>query len=92
VNATSGNLSGLRDPVSDARGLHVRLVHTRQDHGPGTITAKPEVFQPLATHLCKQNELINLAITQVVEFPPAVRIGALADHHTRPWYRAERCG
>jgi hypothetical protein len=27
------------------------------------------------------NELINLAIAQVVEFPPAVRLGAVADHH-----------
>jgi len=53
-------------------GLHVRLVHTSQDHGLGTITAKPEVFQPLATRLCRQNELINLAITQVVEFPPGL--------------------
>ena len=38
------------------------------------------MFQPLATYLRRQNELINLAITQVVEFPPAVGIGALADH------------
>src|SRR5258708_7756070 len=38
------------------------------------------MFQPLATCFRRQNELINLAITQVVEFPPAVGIGALADH------------
>src|SRR5216684_2724672 len=36
--------------------------------------------QPLATCLRRQNELINLAITQVVEFPSAVGIGALVDH------------
>jgi hypothetical protein len=64
-------------------GLHFTLVHASQDHGLGTITALPEVFQPLAGCLCAQNELINLAITQVVEFPPAVRIGTLADHYTR---------
>ena len=38
------------------------------------------MFQPLATYLRRQNELINLAITQVVELPPAVGIGALGDH------------
>ena len=38
------------------------------------------MFQPLATCFRRQNELINLAITQVVEFPPAVGIGTLADH------------
>src|SRR5258708_16205221 len=38
------------------------------------------MFQPLATCFRRQNELINLAITQVVEFPPAVGVGALADH------------
>ena len=42
-----------------------------------------------SARLCRQNELINLAITQVVEFPPAVRIGTLADHHTRAL--APRC-
>jgi hypothetical protein len=60
-------------------GFHLRLVHTNQDHGLGTF-AQPEVFQPLAPCLRRQNELINLAITQVVEFPPAVGVGALADH------------
>ena len=38
------------------------------------------MFQPLATCFRRQNELIDLAITQVVEFPPAVGIGTLADH------------
>jgi hypothetical protein len=28
--------------------LHFRLVHTSQDHGSGTFSAKPEVFQSLA--------------------------------------------
>ena len=60
--------------------FHLRLAHTNQDHALGTLTAQPEVFQPLATCLPRQNELINLAITQVVEFPPAVGIGSLADH------------
>jgi hypothetical protein len=60
--------------------FHLRLVHTNQDHGLGTLTAQPEMFQPLAACLRRQNELINLAITQVVEFPPAGGIGALADH------------
>src|SRR3984893_5456791 len=57
------------------------LVHTNQGHVLGTLTAEPEVLQPLATCLRRQNELINLAIAQVVEFPPTVRIGAVADHH-----------
>jgi hypothetical protein len=63
------------------RGLHFGLVHTNQGHVLGTLTAEPEVFQPLATCLRRQNELTNLALAQVAEFPPTVRIGAVADHH-----------
>ena len=62
-------------------GFHLRQVHTNQDHRLGTLTAEPEMFQPLATCLRRENELINLAIPQVVEFPPAVGIGATTDHH-----------
>src|ERR1700688_1971613 len=64
-----------------ARGLYFGLVHTNQGHVLGTLTAEPEVLQPLATCLRRQNELINLAIAQVVEFSSAVRISTVADHH-----------
>ena len=60
--------------------LYFGLVHTNQFHVLGTLTAEPEVFQPLAACLRRQNELINLALAQVVEFSPTVRIGAVADH------------
>ena len=63
------------------RGLHFGLVHTNQGHVLETLTAEPEVLQPLATCLRRQNELIDLAIAQVAQFPPTVRIGAVADHH-----------
>jgi len=79
VNATSRNFL-VCAILYQRLGLHVRLVHASQDHVLGTLTAQPEVFQPLATCLRRQNELIDLAITQVVEFPPAVGIGALANH------------
>ncbi len=61
--------------------LHFRMVHTSQDHVLGTLAAKPEVFQPLATCLRRQFEKINLAIAQVMEFPFAIRISTLVDHH-----------
>ena len=43
------------------RGLHFGLVYTNQGHVLETLTAEPEVLQPLATCLRRQNELIDLA-------------------------------
>jgi hypothetical protein len=64
-----------------ARGLHFGLIHKNQGHVGGTLTAEPEMLQLRATRFRRQNKLINLAIAQVVEFSPAVRISTVADHH-----------
>src|SRR3984893_19134297 len=69
-------------------GLHFGLLQTSYGHALGTLTAEPEVFQRFAAVPRGHGKDINLSITQVAEFTPAVRIGTLADHHalSRPSY------
>src|SRR5258708_7720478 len=79
ASGTSGNRIRILHPLCShqERDLHFRLVRTCQNHAPRTRTTQPEVFHPLAASLRRHNEAINFAVTQVTEFPPAVRISAL---------------
>ena len=60
------------------QGFHLRLIHTNQDHGLGTLTAWPEVFPLLATCLRRDNELITTN-----EFDEVAAGQAIAGLHLR---------